>query len=87
MQEATFIRYLAAKRTVDDRALNRRVWDAMISSAGGAPRVLEIGGGIGTMIERIIDDGRLVPRSWSLMDEQPALIAEARKRCPRSRFP
>ena len=87
MQEATFIRYLAAKRTVDDRALNRRVWDAMISSAGGAPRVLEIGGGIGTMIERIIDDGRLVPRSWSLMDEQPALIAEARKRLPSLPFP
>jgi SAM-dependent methyltransferase len=91
MQQATFIRYLAAKRTVDDRALNRRVWEAMISSAaaptGDAPRVLEIGGGIGTMIERIVDDGRLVPRSWVLMDEQRALIDEARKRLPSLPFP
>ena len=87
MQEALFIRYLAAKRTVDDRALNRRVWDAMIgAAAGGAgaarggPRVLEIGGGIGTMIEEIIDDGRLHPGSWSLLDEQSALIEEAQRR-------
>ena len=69
MTEASFIRYLAAKRTVDDRALNRRVWDAMVSAAGGgSPRVLEIGGGIGTMIQRVIDDGRLAPRSWTLME-------------------
>jgi SAM-dependent methyltransferase len=79
--EASFIRYLAAKRTVDDRALNRRVWDAMVSAAGGgSPRVLEIGGGIGTMIQRVIDDGRLAPRSWTLMDADAALIAEAKRR-------
>jgi SAM-dependent methyltransferase len=81
VRDASFIRYLAAKRTVDDRALNRRVWDAMVSAAGGgAPRVLEIGGGIGTMVERVVDDGRLAPRSWTLMDAQPSLIAEAERR-------
>jgi SAM-dependent methyltransferase len=79
--EAFFIRYLAAKRTVDDRALNRRVWDAMITTAGqGSPKVLEIGGGIGTMIERVVDEGRLAPRTWTLLDAQPSLIAEAKRR-------
>jgi SAM-dependent methyltransferase len=89
VQEATFIRYLAAKRTVDDRALNRRVWDAMVSGIGaGAPRVLEVGGGIGTMIERVIDDGRLAPRSWTLVDAEPGLIAEAKRRLAgRTPFP
>jgi SAM-dependent methyltransferase len=97
MEEGTFIRYLAAKRSVDDRALNRRVWDAMVEAAGrtavsagrrstgGAlpaarPRVLELGGGIGTMIERVVEDGRLLPASWALLDSSPALLREARHR-------
>ena len=79
MQDASFIRYLAAKRTVDDRALNRRVWEAMVRGVE-RPRVLEIGGGIGTMVERVVDDGRLAPRSWTLMDAQASLIAEAERR-------
>jgi SAM-dependent methyltransferase len=79
VRDASFIRYLAAKRTVDDRALNRRVWDAMVSRVE-RPRVLEIGGGIGTMIERVVDDGRLAPRSWTLVDAGAALIAEAKRR-------
>ncbi len=80
MDNASFIRYLSVKRTVDDRALNRRVWDAMLSCSPAAARVLEIGGGIGTMIERIIDDGRLRPGSWTMIDAQPVLIEEARRR-------
>jgi SAM-dependent methyltransferase len=91
MDDASFIRYLAAKRSVDDRALNRRVWDAMLAAVGdppaGAqpggghgPRVLELGGGIGTMIDRVAEEGRLLPASWTMIDEQPALIARARER-------
>jgi SAM-dependent methyltransferase len=82
----SFIRYLSSKKSVDDRALNGRVWDAMLEAArNGAgplrdPRVLELGGGIGTMIERVIDDDRLHPGSWTMIDEQPALIAEASRR-------
>ena len=79
MEETAFVRYLDAKRTVDDRALNRRVWDAMISRAA-SPRVLELGAGIGTMVQRVIDDGRLKPSAWTLLDAQPGLIREARKR-------
>ena len=91
MDEASFIRYLAAKKSVDDRALNRFVWDAMLGaaraqaararSAGGkGPRVLELGGGIGTMIDRVSEEGRLRPGSWTMIDEQPGLIENARTR-------
>ena len=86
MDDASFIRYLAAKKSVDDRALNRLVWDAMLGAArapfahGAGPRVLELGGGIGTMIDRVAEEGRLQPASWTMIDEQPALIARARER-------
>jgi hypothetical protein len=81
MDEQRFVRYLAAKKSVDDRALNRRVWDAMIAGAARpSPRVLELGGGIGTMIERVIADGRLAPRSWTLVDSQGVLVEEAWRR-------
>jgi SAM-dependent methyltransferase len=81
MDDASFIRYLASKKSVDDRSLNRLVWQAMISAVGsGKPRVLELGGGIGTMVERVIEDGRLDPASWTMIDSQPALIQEAEQR-------
>jgi SAM-dependent methyltransferase len=58
----TFTRYLSAKKSVDDRALNRLVWNALLaavnsrlSTTAGAYSVLEIGSGIGTMIERTLD--------------------------------
>lgn len=56
----SFTRYLAAKKTIDDRALNRHVWDTLVrtlSSVGpGQPlRLLEVGAGIGTMLERIVE--------------------------------
>ncbi len=90
MDDASFIRYLAAKRSVDDRALNHRVWDAMLaavrmpSDGSKGPRVLELGGGIGTMIDRAAQEGRLQPASWTMIDEQAALIAEARERLAHS---
>jgi SAM-dependent methyltransferase len=66
-----FPHYLAAKRTVDDRALNRPVWDMLATllaqdpKAGAAPlRVLEIAAGIGTMIERTL--------AWGLFDGMAA---------------
>jgi len=57
--EYSFIRYLSAKKSVDDRALNRYVWkslaQALPQSRKDEPlRVLEIGAGIGTMLERAI---------------------------------
>lgn len=71
----SFPRYLAAKRSVDDRALNRVVWHALVerlSALEGAPmlRVLELGGGIGTMFERMVEWGALFHAEYSLVDEQ-----------------
>jgi hypothetical protein len=81
MDDASFVRYLSAKKTVDDRALNRRVWDAMTARVRGlSPRVLELGGGIGTMVERAAADPVLRPGSWTLVDEQSTLVQEARRR-------
>lgn len=66
----SFRRYLRAKRTVDDRALDRRLVGLFRERLGeraaeagpsesvadsGSLRVLEVGAGIGTMVPRLID--------------------------------
>lgn len=81
-QEYSFQRYLAAKRSVDDRALNHHVWEslhaALLPRASSHPlTILEIGGGIGTMIERLLDNARLPSASYHMLDEQPDNIAAA----------
>ena len=82
----TFQRYLASKRTVDDRALNHHVWESLhqaIASKAHAHQsltLLEIGGGIGTMIERLLEDGRLPPTSYHLLDAEVENITTADQR-------
>jgi SAM-dependent methyltransferase len=83
MDELTFSRYLSAKRTVDDRALNRQVWRALeehLSALEGRPRlqVLEVGGGIGTMFQRMVQWGLLDRAEYILIDELAENIAAAR---------
>ncbi len=58
----SFQRYLSAKRTVDDRSLNERVWrkmgDLVRSKDTKIPlRMLEIGCGTGAMLFRMLDAG------------------------------
>jgi hypothetical protein len=93
------VRYLAAKKTVDDRALNRRLWERARQELGAAPgalRVLELGAGIGTMVERLVEWGMFTPPSASsgaanasarprevyltLVDSDARCVAEARTR-------
>lgn len=89
-----FIRYLNAKRTVDDRALNRPVWDHLTravrtrQAALNRPlRVLEIGGGVGTMVERLLAWRLFDPDAagvhYTLLDSAPALLATAQTRLTR----
>ena len=53
-----YARYLAAKTTVDDRALNRHVLAELRRLMPvGAPQVLEVGAGLGTMVARLMDWG------------------------------
>ncbi len=56
--------YLAAKKSIDDRALNRYVWTALCQAlpqtTGTEPaNIVEIGAGIGTMLTRMVDWGLL----------------------------
>jgi SAM-dependent methyltransferase len=80
-----FIRYLAAKQGLDDRSLNRPVWDALTRAVPDRPdraplRVLEVGCGIGTMLERLLDWGLLTKAAYTGLDLEAGLLREARQR-------
>ena len=80
-----FPRYLLAKRTVDDRALNRQVWQKLVEvldSLGqeGPLRVLEVGCGIGTMVERIVEWGLTTRADYTGLDIDPEYIKVALNR-------
>jgi SAM-dependent methyltransferase len=84
----SFVRYLAAKHSVDDRALNRRVWQSLahdLSAANFAPpvKVLEVGAGIGTMVERVFEWALLKEAVYTAIDAEPGNVAEAQVRLPR----
>jgi SAM-dependent methyltransferase len=83
--EYSFQRYLSAKKSVDDRALNRRVWERMAASlpSGRPLQVLEMGAGIGTMVERMLDWGALRHAEYTAIDSMPENIAAARLRLAR----
>ena len=55
----SLMRYLAAKKSVDDRALNWQVWQRLVAALPRATpqqplRILEVGAGIGSMVERLL---------------------------------
>jgi SAM-dependent methyltransferase len=86
----SFTHYLAAKKSVDDRALNRQVWEclaqALARKGGAAPlRVLEVGCGIGTMVERLLDAGMLAEATYTAIDAQVENLAAAHERLSRYR--
>jgi SAM-dependent methyltransferase len=81
-------RYLAAKKTVDDRALNREIWVELARrvfphQTEGPLRVLEAGCGIGVMLERLIETGVLVNGIYTGIDFDKDNIAEAKARMER----
>ena len=68
-------RYLAAKTTVDDRALNRQVLAELRRlMRAGAPRVLEVGAGLGTMVARLLDWGVISAGEYILLDADRELL-------------
>ena len=75
-----FTRYLAAKKTVDDRALNKDVWQRLREEMPDQPDILEIGSGIGTMVERLVAEGVVRNGRYTAIDNQPANIDTARSR-------
>jgi len=82
----SYPRYLDAKRTVDARALNRRVWTRFVerlSDRSSPLEVLEVGGGVGATVQRIVEalegvsPGRL---RYTFVDIEPENVDTARDR-------
>ena len=83
-----FTRYLSAKKSVDDRALNKNVWKSLAATLNretvGRPiRILEIGAGIGTMLERALEWGLLTSAEYTAIDSMQENVEEALRRIPR----
>jgi len=75
-----YARYLAAKTTVDDRALNRQVLAEMGRlMPAGALRVLEVGAGLGTMVARLMDWDAVVAGEYILLDADRQLLNGSRR--------
>jgi hypothetical protein len=75
-----YARYLAAKTTVDDRALNRHVLAELRRlMPAGAPQVLEVGAGLGTMVARLMDWGVVGTGEYILLDADRALLNDSRR--------
>src|SRR5205814_4298183 len=75
-----YARYLAAKTTVDDRALNRHVLAELRRlMPAGAPRVLEVGAGLGTMVARVTDWGAVGADEYILLDADRQLLDCSRR--------
>ncbi len=60
MESTEYPQYLSAKKKIDDRSLNRHVWQTLQrslpkSNVNTPLEVLEIGGGIGTMFLRMVE--------------------------------
>lgn len=79
-------RYLAAKRTVDDRALNARVFEetvAFLSDCDPPAQIVEVAAGIGTMLERLLERDALPGEvEYTMLDVDPESIAAAEQRLP-----
>jgi SAM-dependent methyltransferase len=81
----SFTRYLSAKQSVDDRALNQHVWQSLAAALPCATperplHILEVGAGLGTTVERLYTGGMLTNAIYTAIDIEPTLIAEARRR-------
>lgn len=85
--ESDYPRYLAAKRTVDDRAVNERVLRRLAGELEGRDRVrvLNLGAGIGGVVERLVERDVFPERceiSCALVDVREENVAAARERLP-----
>lgn len=81
--EYSFPHYLLSKQSVDDRALNRGVIDSLRENLPAKPiRIIEIGGGIGTMLARLLRWELLTQAEYILVDELMENIESAREWIP-----
>lgn len=74
----SFPRYLLSKQTVDDRALNKDVLQALqLQMPPGRVSIIEVGAGIGTMLRRLIRWNIMCEGEYVLVDSMPENIAYA----------
>jgi hypothetical protein len=79
----SFTRYLLAKQSVDDRALNRTVLDSLRSNLPNEPiRIIEVGAGIGTMLTRLLRWKLITKTDYTLVDQMKENIAKAQEWLP-----
>lgn len=71
--------YLRAKAALDTRSLHPSPWHRLVAELRSShrPRVLEVGAGIGTMLERLFRAGALGEASYWALDAHPELLDEA----------
>ncbi len=81
--EYSFPHYLLSKQSVDDRALNRSVLDALKANLPAQPiHIIEVGAGIGTMFTRLLRWNVLTNGTYTLIDEMAENIETAREWIP-----
>jgi hypothetical protein len=82
--EYSFPRYLLAKQSVDDRALNRHVLEALKRNLPAGPmRVVEAGAGMGNMLARLLSWDILTCAEYVHIDSMPENIAFAQEWLPK----
>ena len=80
----SFPRYLLSKQSVDDRALNKDVLSALKASLPAAPlTITEVGGGIGTMLARLLRWDVISQAEYTLVDEMAENIEFAKEWLPK----
>lgn len=81
--EYSFPRYLLSKQSVDDRALNKDVLSALKKHLPGEPfTIVEVGGGIGTMLARLVRWNLIAHADYTIVDEMAENIHYARTWLP-----
>jgi len=83
MIEYSDVRYLLAKKSVDDRALNQTVIESLrtqLATIVGGRRlaVLELGAGVGTMVSRLSDWNVIRDADYTLVDRDRDSLEAAR---------
>jgi hypothetical protein len=81
--EYSFPRYLLSKQSVDDRALNKDVLTSLRANLPEEPlTIAEVGGGIGTMLARLMRWNVISHAEYTLVDEMAENIRFARSWLP-----
>jgi len=79
MTTDAYARYLAAKKTVDDRAINQHVLRELRRLMPAAePRILEVGAGLGTMVARLLEWRVINAGEYTVLDVDRQLLDDCR---------